>query len=323
MHLSDALREFCMAKAVSLSPKTISWYEIQIGAFCAWLEDELSAKHLTTWFAPTTFELYYAYLAAPKPLGRELRPASVRGAHRALSAFFGWMVKRRHADGTPYIPHNPLRDVEAPRVPRRQPRRASTEEYEQLLSSIPLANNWIDSRDYLLVSTLFLCGIRVAELCRLTVDDYDIPRRLLIVKKKGGDDHLIPLLEPVTRAFVAYMYARPAYERREVFLSSDGGPGVDGVLTTNGVRQRLTLLCKRAGIPRLTPHRFRHGLARYMLDKGADMSLIQRILGHQRMNTTSEIYALWDNLTGVTDQFKDVMSGLTTDHKRRQPDKKR
>lgn len=323
MHLRDALNEFCTAKATNLSPKTIDWYRIQIGAFCTWLDTELAAGQLGNWFAPTTFERYYAYLARPadvSPAGRGLKPASVRGAHRALSAFFGWLAKRKHADGRPYIPNNPLVGVEAPHVPKRQPRRTTPDQYEDLLRSISLANNWIDARDYLLVSTLFLCGLRVAELCRLRIEDFDVRNRLLIVReKKGGDDHLVPLLEPVTRAFVAYLYIRPVWPSSEIFLASDGAGGVDGVLSTNGVRHRLTQLCKRAGIPRLTPHRFRHGLARYMLDKGADMALIQRILGHQRMSTTSEIYALWDNLEGVAAQYKAVMADIGV---RKRPDEK-
>lgn len=283
----------------------MSWYEIQIRSFCQWCEGQPGE-----WFAPRTFERYYVYLANE----RGLQPNSIRGAHRALNAFFNWLLKRK------LITANPLTEVEPPHVPKRQPRRTTPDQYEQLLASIPLANNWIDARDYLMVSTLFLCGLRVAELCRLRIEDYDVRKRLLIVRqKKGGDDHLVPLLEPVTRAFVAYLYARPAWPSSEVFLSSNGWKGADGVLTTNGVRQRLTQLCERAGIQRLTPHRFRHGLARYMLDKGADMALIQRILGHQRMSTTSEIYALWDNLEGVTSQYEAIMAEIVV---RRVADKK-
>lgn len=321
MHLLDALAEFCTAKATTLSPNTIDWYGIQIRAFCQWLDDQVAARKIKEWFKPTTFECYYVYLAAdPSEGGRGLQPASVRGAHRALSAFFGWLHKRKREDGSTYIPFNPLLDVAVPHVPKRQPRRTTPEEYERLLHSIPLANNWIDLRDYLMVSTLFLSGLRVAELCRLQIEDYDVVNRLLIVRgKKGGDDHLIPLLEPVTRAFVAYLYVRPAWETTAIFLASDGWKNPDGVLSPNGVRQRLTDLCARAGIQRLTPHRFRHGLARYMLDKGADMALIQRILGHQRMSTTSDIYALWDNLDGVTTQYKKIMVDMTT----RKPNGKR
>lgn len=292
--MNVALEQFCKAKAVALSPKTIAWYRVQLSAFAAWLEGG-------DWLAPSVIEQYYDYLRTV----RRLQPSSIRGAHRALSAFYGWLTKRR------LIPTNPILDVEPPRVPKKQRARAQPGDYEQLLRSIPLNNDWVNARDYLMVSTLFLAGLRVAELTRLTIDDFDIPNRLLIIRnRKSGDDHIIPLLEPVTRAFVAYMYARPATDRAEVFLASDGGGNSDGVLTPNGVRQRLTKLCARAGIARLTPHKFRHGLARYMLDKGADMALIQRILGHQKMSTTSEIYALWDNLTGVAEQYKAVMVEL-------------
>jgi integrase/recombinase XerD len=327
MNLLDALAEFSTAKATKLSPKTIEWYGIWIRAFAHWLEERIAAGTISAddWLQPATFEQYYAYLAAAKDAktpGRGLQPASVAGAHRSLHVFFGWLSKRKRRDGATYLPWNPLTEVETPHVPRRQPRRTTPDEYERLLQSIPLANNWIDLRDYLMVSTLFLCGIRVSELCRLKIKDYDVLNRLIIVRKKGGDDHLVPMLEPVMRAFVAYLYSRPAWAESYVFLSSDGWKGADGVLSTNGVRQRLTQLCERAGVKRLTPHKFRHGLARYMLDKGADMSLIQRILGHQRVSTTADIYALWDNLEGVTAQYKAIMTEITQGRHGRQPNEK-
>jgi len=324
MNLLDALAEFLTAKGTKLTPSTLEWYGIQIRAFANWLIDQISKGQITgeNWLQPTTFERYYLYLSAEPPAGRGLQPASVRGAHRALHVFMGWLAKRRRRDGATYIAWNPMSEVEAPHVPKRQPRRTTPSEYEQLLKSIPLANNWIDLRDYLMVSTLFLCGIRVAELCRLKIEDYDVLNRLVIIRKKGGDDHLVPMLEPVMRAFVAYLYARPPWTDTHVFLASDGWKGADGVLSTNGVRQRLTQLCERADIKRLTPHKFRHGLARYMLDKGADMSLIQRILGHQRVSTTADIYALWDNLEGVTAQYKAIMAEITTPRRGRQPNEK-
>ena len=306
MQFLDALSEFLAAKqAAGRSTATTVWYEIQVRCIYQWLVD-----HPGDWFKSSTFEQYYLYLARE----RGLQPSSIWGAHRALNVFFRWLLKRK------LITTNPLQDVELPRVPKRQPRRTTPDEYEALLKSISLADNWIDARDYLLVSTLFLSGLRVAELCRLRIEDFDVRNRILIIRgKKGGDDHLVPMLEPVRRAFVAYLYARPLWPSGEIFLSSDGWKGADGVLSTNGVRQRLTQLCERAGIARLTPHRFRHGLARYMLDQGADMALIQRILGHQRMSTTAEIYALWDNLEGISAQYQAVMAGITT----RQPDNKR
>lgn len=326
MNLLDALAEFRIAKTTKLAPTTLDWYAIQIRAFHTWLTEQIAAGNIPAddWLQPTTFEKYYVYLSnAPDgdPPGRGLQPASVSGAHRALNVFLSWLCNRKR-NGKPLLEWNPLTEVEAPHVPKRQPRRTTPEEYEQLIAAIPLAHNWVDARDYLLVNTLYLCGIRVAELCRLHIEDYDVRNRLLIVRKKGGDDHLVPLLDPVLRAFVAYLYVRPAWSDTRVFLASDGRMGVDGVLSTNGVRQRLTQLCERAGVERLTPHKFRHGLARYMLDKGADMKLIQRILGHQRMSTTADIYALWDNLAGVTDQYKAIMAEMTARRPNRQPDDK-
>lgn len=295
MQLLHALDQFVAAKrATGRAPTTISWYEIQLKCFLDWLPPEEASD-----LQPATIEAYYIHLA------ERLQPASVRGAHRALSAFLAWCKKRR------LIATNPLLDVEPPHVPKRTRARTTPDDYRTLVDSID-GDDWVGLRDRLLIQTLFLSGIRVAELVALKLEDYDTRAKVLIIRRrKGGGDHTVPLLEPIAKALVAYTYNRPAYPTSEVFLASaGGGDRPDGVLTTNGVRHRLTALCRRAGIARLTPHKFRHGLARYMLDQGADMALIQRILGHERMSTTSEIYAVWDNLPAVASQYEQVMSQL-------------
>lgn len=297
MSLSEALAEFLQAKmGAGRSSNTVVWYQFQITGFIRWLE----SAALPEWFQASTFDQYYQHLRTV----RQLQPSSVRSAHRALYAFFAWLAKRRR------IPYNPVSEVEAPKAPRRIPRRTAPEEYQRLLDYLK-PKTWIDLRDRLMLHTLFLSGIRVAELVRLTVADYDVANRLLTVQRKGGDQHLVPLLEPVRAAFVAYLFQRPAWPGDQVFLSSAGGGHVvDGALTVRGARLRITRLCERAGVPRLTPHRFRHGLARYMLDQGADPKLIQRILGHERLSTTTDLYAVWDDLKPVARQFEAVMADL-------------
>ncbi len=297
MSLSEALAEFLQAKmGAGRSLHTVDWYRFQIAGFIRWLEADTPPE----WFQSATFDRYYQHLRTEQ----QLQPSSVRGAHRALHAFFAWLTKRKK------VPFNPVAEVEAPKVPRRIPRRTAPEEYRRLLDHVK-PRNWIDLRDRLMLHTLFLSGIRVAELVRLTVADYDVANRLLTIQRKGGDQHLVPLLEPIRAAFVAYLFQRPAWPGNEVFLSSAGGGNVvDGVLTVRGARLRITRLCERAGVPRLTPHKFRHGLARYMLDQGADTKLIQRILGHERLSTTTDLYAVWDDLAPVARQFEAVMAEL-------------
>lgn len=297
MHLANALDRFITAKrATGRAETTISWYQIQIREFCDWL----AVQETADWGIPETYELYYLHLTK-----RGLAPNSVRGAHRALAAFMAWLKKRK------LITVNPMEDVEPPSVPKRQRTRATASDYDALLAATD-RSTWIGLRDHLMISTLFLCGIRVAELTRLQIEDYDLHNKVLLIRrKKGGGDHTVPLLDPVQRSLVAYLYNRPVWSTGHVFLASAGGGDViDGVLTTSGVRHRLTQLCRVAGIKRVTPHQLRHGLARYMLDHGADMALIQRILGHERMSTTNEIYAVWDNLQAVKDQYQQVMANL-------------
>jgi site-specific recombinase XerD len=147
MSLEDALAAFLTAKrAINRSPQTVVWYEGQITAFMQWL----AAADLPEWFQSSTFDRYYDHLRSE----RKLQPASIRGAHRALYAFFAWMTKRK------MVPFNPLAEVETPKVPRKLPRRTAPDEYRKLLDYIK-PRSWIDLRDRLMIHTLFLSGIRV------------------------------------------------------------------------------------------------------------------------------------------------------------------
>lgn len=271
------LDDFLTAKAAAnLSPRTIEWYEGQLGPWVAWL-DQMGADPLD----PATVR---AYLAARR---QEKGDRAVLPAYRALSAFFRWQVAQDA------IGANPLERVARPKAPRRAPRQVSFEHYEALLASIG-GDSWIDARDRLIVQLLFLCGIRVGELVGLGVVDIDLQRRLLRVVGKGNRERLVPVWAAIGPPLLEYLMRRPPWPGPELLLSSDGAGGVRGVLTDEGVRQRLRLLCKRAGLPHMNPHAFRHGLAMHLLNGGhADMSLIQRILGHADITTTQRVYAEW------------------------------
>lgn len=277
------------------SSGTIAWYRYELTRFFEWLR--ASGMQRSDWLQLPVVE---RYLAHSRDVGNA--PATVAGHYRALKGFYGWLVDRG------YIAVSPLDGVKAPKVPKRQPRRADLHEYTQLIDSIG-SGRWVDMRDKLIVSTLFLCGLRLGEVCRLTSADYRTPQHLLRVREgKGGHERLVPLLPAVERAFVAYLYVRPHYTTEHLFLSSNGAGRPSGVILPNGVRQMLRRRCKRAGLRLLNPHSFRHGLAMYLLNSGGDMSLVQKILGHSQITTTARHYAEW--LTeGMLREFTETMGG--------------
>lgn len=307
--IDEAFDDFLTAKkGDGLSPLTIAWYEDMYSAFSAWL---VSNDHDGgVYVSPQQIN---AYKASGQGL---LQPATIAGRYRALRAFYNWLeVIDREVDvAASYLGGRapPTRKTKEPKVPKKTPRAASINDWVILLGSIKL-DSWLGQRDHLLVSTLFLCGVRVAEVVNLRIGDYDLANKMLIVRAgKGGDSRLVPLLEPVAKSFLAYMFARPALDSDIVFVGSEGWSGKPrGRLSVTGVRGRLKKLCKLAGIGYINPHAFRHGLARFLLNsKGADMALIQKVLGHKKLTTTSEIYALWDS-TGVSTQYNALMADIS------------
>lgn len=296
MSVDDLLTLFLDGHAsAGHSDATIEWYRYQIRRFLTWLL--ASQLQNGNWLKP---EIIERYLAESRRSGNA--PATVAGHYRALKVFFGWLVKRG------YLTVSPMEQIEPPKVPKAEPKRAVLQEYIELLDSIP-ADTWIGLRDRLVISTLFLCGVRRGECTGLRAHDYRIRDHLLYVDGKTGP-RLVPMLPAVERALVAYLFARPAWDTDRLFLAADGAGHATGVILPGGIYQMLRRRCRKAKLRMLNPHSFRHGLAMLMLnERGADMSLVQKVLGHSQISTTSKHYAEW--LTdGVLREFAEKMRGL-------------
>ena len=283
-------------RAAGHSPATVTWYASEINRFLTWLTANSLANG--NWLALPTIE---RYLAESRTLDHNA-PATVATHYRGLKGFFGWLQTRG------YIPVNPLATMPPPKVPRTEPRRASLQDYQRLLDSLP-RDSWVGYRDRLIVVTLFLCGIRRGECAGLKAEDYRLAEHVLKVDGKTGP-RLVPLLPAVEVAFVEYQFNRPAYPADLLFLSAGGGGQPDGVLLAGGIYQMLRRHCLTCGVKRLNPHSFRHGLAMLLLnERHADMSLVQKVLGHSQIGTTAARYAEW--LTaGVVREFSEKMRGV-------------
>ncbi len=299
MRVDDLLEQFLAEHvAAGHSPKTVDWYRAEVQRFLRWLlANQLQNGN---WLNPSTI---VRYLAECRTVNGNA-PATVAGHYRGLQGFFTWLVQRG------YIDESPLTQIPAPKVPKKEPRRAELSEYDHLLESIP-QRRWIDLRDRLIINTLFLCGLRLSECAKLTAPDFRINAHLLLVREgKGGHDRLVPLLPAVERAFVAYVWVRPEVVSVEpLFLAANGAGRAVGPLLPGGIRQMLRRRCKRAEQRVLNPHSFRHGLAMHLLNQGGDMSLVQKVLGHSQISTTAKHYAEW--LTdGMLREFSVKMRGV-------------
>lgn len=299
MTVTEMLERFITSKrAAGVSDATVYWYRQMIVAFDTWLQQQANQA-----LTPELMETYLVYLRDRHKLngGKPLADMSIAGAARALKAFFKWAKAKKLID------ESPMAEIRLMKPEAKEPRRAMRDEVDILFRSIPV-NGWVGLRDYLVIHVAFFCGLRVGELILLEAHHFDIQQEVLHIPggKSGGG--LVPLLREVIEAFLAYQTHRPKCEETRLFVASDGHDRVAGVLTENGVRQMLRRRCKEAGVRHLNPHSMRHGLAMFLLnEKRVDASLVQRILRHANIKTTTTFYARWTQ-DAMADEFRRKMA---------------
>jgi integrase/recombinase XerC len=205
---------------------------------------------------------------------RRLSRATVARKLAAIRSCFRFLARRG------VLEVNPARQVRSPRLGRRLPSVLPKDEATLLLDATP-APTAAGARDRALLELLYASGLRVAEGCGLDVDDLDEARRTVRVLGKGDKERVVPVGESALEALDAYL-AQRGRQRGPLFLNARGGR-----LTPRSAHRIVKRLARRAGIgQRVTPHTLRHSFATHMLGEGADLRLIQELLGHSRLSTT-------------------------------------
>ncbi|HZZ81455.1 MAG TPA: site-specific tyrosine recombinase XerC [Gemmataceae bacterium] len=232
-------------------------------------------------------ERYQRYLHLYRQRNGE--PLSVRSqvAHLApLRAWFKWLARER------YVAANPASDLIMPRREFRLPGHVlSPNEVERILA-VPDINEPLGLRDRAMLETFYSTGVRRLELIRLTVQDIDHERGLVMVRQgKGKKDRICPVGERALAWIERYVNeVRPALQRCDqaeytLFLSELGGP-----LRPNWLSQKVSEYIQLADVKkRGACHLFRHAMATAMLENGADLRFVQAMLGHVHLHTT-QIY---------------------------------
>lgn len=231
-----------------------------------------------------------------KDLG--LSSASIRRGVSAIRTYYGFLV------GEGRVAADPTDRLESPRRGRVLPETLSVPEVEALLGALqvdqPLA--W---RDRALLELAYGAGLRVSELCALSLTDLLLSDNLVRVFGKGGKERLVPIGRSVIGAVSVYLHTmRPELDRGKsrgrVFLNARGQP-----LSRVGAWGIVKRATRRAGITkRVTPHTLRHSFATHLLEGGADLRAVQEMLGHADLSTT-QIYTHVDReyLRSVHKQF--------------------
>ncbi|MFD1912925.1 site-specific tyrosine recombinase XerD [Halodurantibacterium flavum] len=194
---------------------------------------------------------------------------------------------------------NPTLQIRGPGKTRSLPKTLSVEEVERLLQAARQRGRTIEDRlrNTCLLELLYATGMRVSELVSLPVAAARGDPRMLLVRGKGGKERMVPLSPPARTALRAWLGAR---DEAEDAARAKGKPvsrflfpsrGAEGHLTRHRFYVLIKELCVEAGISpaRVTPHTLRHAFATHLLANGADLRVIQTLLGHADLSTT-EIY---------------------------------
>jgi integrase/recombinase XerD len=216
----------------------------------------------------------------------ELRaPLSTASAARAMSAVRGL---HRFAAREGLAPDDPGRDVRPPAPPKRLPKALAVDQVERILA-VP-GDDPLGLRDRALLEFLYGTGARISEAVGLAVDDLDEAN--VTLHGKGGRTRLVPLGRYARAALDAYLVrSRPGLAAGgrgtpAVFLNARGGP-----LSRQSAWTVLHRAAGTAGVPGVSPHTLRHSYATHLLDGGADVRVVQELLGHASV-TTTQVYTL-------------------------------
>lgn len=207
----------------------------------------------------------------------------------ALKSFYNWLV----AEGLTGT--NPCDRTDGPKIGRYLPEVLSIEEVEAILESVDLST-WQGLRDKAILETLYGCGLRVSEASELKISALFLDEGFIRVHGKGDKERLVPIGEPASEAINAYMQKRPYPSEAScddiLFLNRFGKP-LSRISIFNMVKKQALMADVRKVI---SPHTFRHSFATHMIENGADLRVVQEMLGHESIITT-EIYTHIDSAT--------------------------
>jgi site-specific recombinase XerD len=206
---------------------------------------------------------------------RRLARATVARKAAALRCYFGWMTRVGNLES------DPSKSLRAPQGHGRLPRVLSKSEIGALLDAP--ATSALDQRDLAVLELLYAAGLRVSELCGLDRRDVDLVGRTLTVLGKGGKERRVPMHDEAVEVVSTWLE-----QGREAMAGPPEAVFVNQRGNRLGPRDVRRLLDARAASP-THPHALRHTFATHLLDGGADLRVVQELLGHSSLATT-QIY---------------------------------
>jgi integrase/recombinase XerC len=217
----------------------------------------------------------------------------------SIKAFYRYLHERK------LVAANPARRLKAPRLPERLPKVLPVDEVFALLEA-PKNETVLGLRDRAILAVTYGAGLRISELCGLSLDDLDRRGRVVRVMGKGRKERICPLAPRAIAAVDAYLARRgellvklsPKQDPAAIFLNHRGGR-----LTPRSIARHLDRYVQRLALARkVSPHALRHSFATHLLGAGADIRSIQELLGHSSLSTTQRYtHVSWEKLQEVYD----------------------
>jgi integrase/recombinase XerC len=259
----------------NLSPYTLRNYESDLRSFISYVRDaERDIPDVDRY-------LLRGYLASLRE--QEMAPASIVRKVSSIRSFYRFLVREGH------IEHDPLAGVHSPKKGRRLPSFLSPKQVLAILGAVE-GDSPKALRDRAIVELLYAAGVRVSELVALDTSDADVHEQEVRVIGKGNKERIALMGRAAADALQRYLReGRPALvkrpQERALFLNKEGGR-----LSARAVQLMVRRCALKAGLDeRVFPHLLRHTFATHMLDGGADLRVVQELLGHASVSST-QIY---------------------------------
>ncbi|MBR3022108.1 MAG: site-specific tyrosine recombinase XerD [Bacteroidaceae bacterium] len=265
----------------ALSANTLDAYMEDVEKLLVYLSDE--GMHPEE----VTLDVLEHFTAELMDVG--ITPRSIARIQSGIRSFYRFLVLER------YIEADPTLLLESPKIPTRLPEVLSVEEIDKIIDSIDLSSKE-GQRNRAIIETLYSCGLRVSELCNLKLSDLYLKEGFIRVEGKGSKQRLVPIAPSAIQEIEYYMIDRnqidikPGFEDY-LFLSALRKKNLSRIMVFHLVKE----LAEKAGIKKvISPHTFRHSFATHLLENGANLRVIQAMLGHEDIGTT-EIYTHIDS----------------------------
>ncbi len=246
-----------------LSENTIEAYRRDLGdflEFCGLDVTEIQRNHLNNYIRNLREKNYTA--------------TSVMRKIASLRGFFKWLC------ASEICKTNPTLTLEQPKIPKRLPKVMTVQEIESIL------NENLDKRQRVIVELLYGCGLRVSELVNLKINDFDMKAKYLQTTGKGSKDRIVPLGSKAIAAIKDYLQERDFILKNlridtKNLLVNEHGRSLSRQDIYNFIKEQGQKIHKH-----ISPHTLRHSFATHLLENGADLRIVQELLGHSDVATT-------------------------------------